>query len=169
MTLNNLILWLHPWKFLPGLLWPGGAVPDRVQSMGQIKQTVCKHMIDVLLWLFYIDKSWMQHPTKKQLNSHLPPIMKTIQVRWTRNVGHCWRNRDELISDKLLWTSSHGWAKAGWPARTYVQQLCSDTGCSMKTCRKQWTIERDGEKGSGISMLMAQHDDDDDIAILETI
>ena len=23
-----------------------------------------------------------------------------------------------------------GWAKAGWPARTYIQQLCVDTGCS---------------------------------------
>ena len=34
---------------------------------------------------------------------------------------------------------------------------------AMKTCRKQWTIEKGGEKGSGISVLMARHDDDDDI------
>ena len=39
-------------------------------------------------------------------------------------------SRDELISDVLLWTSSHGQAKAGRPARTYIQQLCVDTGCS---------------------------------------
>ena len=32
----------------------------------------------------------------------------------------------------------------------------------MKTCRKQWTIEKGGEKGSGISVLMAWQDDDDD-------
>ena len=32
----------------------------------------------------------------------------------------------------------------------------------LKTCRKQWTIEKGGEKGSGISVLMARHDDDDD-------
>ena len=32
--------------------------------------------------------------------------------------------------DVLLWTPSHGRAKAGWPARTYIQQLCEDTGCS---------------------------------------
>ena len=25
---------------------------------------------------------------------------------------------------------SHGGAKAGRPARTYIQQLCEDTGCS---------------------------------------
>ena len=41
----------------------------------------------------------------------------------------CWRSRDELISDVLLWTPTHGRAKAGRPARTYIQQLCEDTGC----------------------------------------
>ena len=64
------------------------------------------------------------------VNSHLPPIMKTIQVRRTRHAGHCWRSRDKLISDVLLWTPSYGWAKAGRPAWTYIQQLCEDTGCS---------------------------------------
>ena len=29
----------------------------------------------------------------------------------------------------LLWTPTHGRAKVGRPARTYVQQLCEDTGC----------------------------------------
>ena len=37
--------------------------------------------------------------------------------------------RDELIIDVLLWTPTHGRAKAGRPARTYIQQLCEDTGC----------------------------------------
>ena len=45
-------------------------------------------------------------------------------------LGHCWRSRDELISDVLLWTPTYGRAKAGWPARTYIQQLCEDTRCS---------------------------------------
>ena len=58
-----------------------------------------------------------------------PPITKTIQVRRTRHAGHCWRSRDELISDVLLWTPTHGRARAGRPARTYIQQLCEDTGC----------------------------------------
>ena len=45
--------------------------------------------------------------------------------------GYCWRSRDELISDVLLWTPTHGRAKAGRPApsRTYIQQLCEDRGC----------------------------------------
>ena len=76
-----------------------------------------------------LNKSWRQHPTKQQPYGHLPPITKTIKVRWTRHAGHYWRSRDELISDVLLWIPSHGWAKAGRPARTYIQQLCVDMGC----------------------------------------
>ena len=73
-----------------------------------------------------LNKSWRQHPTKHQLYGHLPLISKTIQVRRTRHAGHCWRSRDDLISDVRL----YGRAKAGRPARTYIQQLCEDTGCS---------------------------------------
>ena len=73
--------------------------------------------------------AWQQHPTRHQLYGHLPPITKTIQVRRTRHAGHCWRSRDELIRDVLLWIPTHGRAKAGRPARTYIQQLCEDTGC----------------------------------------
>ena len=59
-----------------------------------------------------LNKSW------RQLYGHLTPITKTIQVTWTRHVGHCWRSRDELISDVLLWTPTYGRAKAGRP---YIQ------------------------------------------------
>ena len=76
-----------------------------------------------------LNQSWRQHPTRHQLYGHLPPITKTIQVRRTRHAGHCWRSRDELISDVLQWTPTHGRAKAGRQARTYIQQLCEDTGC----------------------------------------
>ena len=77
---------------------------------------------------FLIDR--LQHSTKHQLYGHLPPIMKTIQVRRTKHAGHCLRSKDELISDVLLWTPSYGRAKAGRLARRYIQQLCEDTGCS---------------------------------------
>ena len=77
-----------------------------------------------------LNKSWRQHPTKHQLYGHLPPITKTIKVRRTRHAGHCLKSRDEIISDVLLWTLTYGRAKAGRPARTYIQRLCEDTGCS---------------------------------------
>ena len=33
---------------------------------------------------------------------------------------------------------------------------------ALKTCQRQWMIGRSGERGSGISVLTARHDDDDD-------
>ena len=77
-----------------------------------------------------LNKSRRQHPTKHQLYGHLPLITTTIKVKRTRHAGHCWRSRDELISDVLLWTPSYGRAKAGRPARIYIQQLWENTGCS---------------------------------------
>ena len=50
---------------------------------------------------------------KQQLYGHLPPTMKTIKVRRTRHAGHCWRSRDKLINDVLLWAPSHGCTKQG--------------------------------------------------------
>ena len=82
-----------------------------------------------MLWAI-LNKSWRQHPTKQQLYDHLPPIMKIIKVRQARHAGHCWRSKDELISDILLWTPTHRQAKAGRPTRTYIQQLCADIGYS---------------------------------------
>ena len=79
-----------------------------------------------------LNKTWRQHPTKQQLYSHLPPITKTIKVRQTRHAEHCWRSKDELISDLLQWTPSHGQAKAGRPAQTYLQQLYENTGYSFE-------------------------------------
>ena len=49
-----------------------------------------------------------------------------------KHMGHCWRSKDELISDVLLWTLTYGRASVGRPARTYLHQLCADTGCSLK-------------------------------------
>ena len=77
-----------------------------------------------------LNNYWRQHPTRHQLHGHLPSIRKTLQARRTRHAGHCWRSRDELMSDLLLWTPTYGRTKAGRTGRTYIQQLCEDTGCS---------------------------------------
>ena len=109
-----------------------------------------------------LNKSWRQHPTKHQLYGHLPPITKTIQARRTRHAGHCWRSRVELISDVLQWTPTHDRAKAGRSARTYIEQLCEDTGSNtedMPEAMNDWVKWRER---SGISMLAARHNDDDD-------
>ena len=98
--------------------------------------------------------------TRRQLYGHLPPITKTIQARRTRHAGHCWRSKDEIVSDVLLWTPTYGQSKVGRPARTFIQQLCDDTGCNPEDLpevmndRETWR-----ERGSGISVLAARHDD----------
>ena len=81
-----------------------------------------------------------------------------IQVRRARHAGHCWRSKDELISDVLLWTPTYGQAKAGRPARTYIQQLCEDTGCNpedlqeaMNDREKWWEMVRDIRAGGTTS------------------
>ena len=88
-------------------------------------------------------KSWRKHPTKQQLYGYLPPITKTIQIKWTRHVGHCWRCKDELISDILLWNPSHRRAKVEWLARIYIQQLCTDMEYSLKDLPRAMD-DRDG-------------------------
>ena len=77
-----------------------------------------------------LNRSWPQHPTWRQLYGHLPPITKTIHARRTRHIGHCWRSKDEIVSDVLLWTPAYGQSKAGRPAWTFIQQLCDDMGCN---------------------------------------
>ena len=98
-----------------------------------------------------LNKSERQHPTKQQLYDQLPPIRKTIKVRRTRRVGHCWRIRDELISDIFLWTPSYG--------RTYIQQLCEDTECSSEDLLEAMT---DREKWRERVRVAQQDNDDDD-------
>ena len=88
------------------------------------------------------------------------PITKTIQVRRTRHAGHCWRSRDELIRDVLLWIPTHGRAKAGRPARTYIQQLCEDTRCCPEDLpramndREEWPREGQGYPCCQHDMMM---------------
>ena len=83
----------------------------------------CSRMLQAIL-----NKSWKQHPTKQQLYGHLPPISKTIQIRWTRYVGHYWRSKDKLMSDIL---SSHRHASVFWPTRN-LQKLFMDMMVSRR-------------------------------------
>ena len=85
--------------------------------------------------------------TKQQQYSHLFSISKTIKIRWTRHVGLSKRSKDRLISDVLLWTPWHGHANVGWPARTYLQQLCEGTqDIVWKTCWESWMVGMNGER-----------------------
>ena len=109
-----------------------------------------------------LNKSWRQHPTRHQLYGHVPPITKTIQVRRTRHAGHCGRSRDELISDVLLWTPLHmAMQKQDNQHKHTFSNYVRIRDVVLRTCLGRWTIGRSGERGSGISVLPARHDDED--------
>ena len=114
----------------------------------------CTRMLQIIL-----NKSRKQYPTEQQLYSHQSPISKTIQIRWTRHVGHCWRSKNKLISYVLLWTPSHGHTSVRWPARTYIPQLCANTGCSLED-QPGAMDDRDEWQEREKSMLAEQHHDD---------
>ena len=98
-----------------------------------------------------LNKSWRQHPTRHQLFGHLPPITKTIQVRRTRHAGHCWRSREELISDVLLWAPHMAEQKQDDQHEHTFSSYVRIQDVALKTCQRRWTIGRSGERGSGIS------------------
>ena len=79
--------------------------------------------------LAILNKSCKQYPSKHQLYDNLPPISKTIQKRRTRYARYCWRRKGENL---LLWIPSHGHSSIGRPTRTYLLQLCTNTGCSLE-------------------------------------
>ena len=89
---------------------------------------------------------WIQEAISHETTSVRPPTsyLKNHKKRKSMYAGHYWRSEDELISDVFLWTPSHGHARVGRPVRTYIQQLCMDTGRSLedlpgaKDDRKEW-------------------------------
>ena len=55
-----------------------------------------------------LNKSWKQHPTKKQLYGHLPPITQTIRERSEQDtLDISGESSDELISDVILWAPTY--------------------------------------------------------------
>ena len=100
-------------------------------------------------------KSWRQHPTRHQLYGHLTPITKTIQVRRTSLAG---RSSSVMYS----YGPPH---MAGQKQDDQLEHTF--TSCvrirdvARRTCQRLWMIGRSGEKGSGISVLAARHDDDE--------
>ena len=44
---------------------------------------------------------------------------------WVRYVGPRWRCKNQLISDILIWTSTHGDTSVDRPSKIYIDQLSS--------------------------------------------
>ena len=76
-----------------------------------------------------LNKSWKRLPTKQQLRGHLPPISQTMQVRNKKCIALLEKQGQ---THKLLWTPVHRHTSFGQPRKTYINQLCVDTGYCLE-------------------------------------
>ena len=77
-----------------------------------------------------LNKSWTDHLTNVELYGKIPRVTSTIREQRLRFAGHCWRNKNELSSEVILWEPLHGKRSRGRPNKTYTDQLRDDAGCS---------------------------------------
>ena len=110
-----------------------------------------------------LNKSWRQHLTKQQLYGHLPPITKTIKVRRTSmldtagEVGTSSKKMNSCVPLHMDEPRQNDQLEHTYSSSVQIRDV------TLKTCRRQWTIERSGERGSRISVLIVRHDDDDEL------
>ena len=60
---------------------------------------------------------WSAHPSKERLYGNLVQITSVIKERRTRFAGLCYRSKDAVVSNLILWTPKHGKAKVGRPSK----------------------------------------------------
>ncbi len=83
--------------------------------------------------------------TNEELYGNLPPVTLKIRQRRLRLAGHCWRHKEEIARDLVLWEPLDGKRKRGRQRRTYVDNLLDDTGldntkelCALMEDRTVW-------------------------------
>ena len=101
--------------------------------------------------------SWMLHAIWTNLGNSTTktaivwPFTFNLTNHPSKTNTTCWRRKDKLIKDiSYVW-----WAK------TYIDQICLDTGCSQEDLPDWWTIEMDGKREFSDSVLLLGLNDDD--------
>ena len=61
--------------------------------------------------------SWRDHMSNKDLYGKIPKITDTIREQSLRFSGHCWRSKNEVVSDLLLWLPIHVRRSRGRPPK----------------------------------------------------
>ena len=73
------------------------------QSVDEKFEGACGKMLRVVK-----DVTSQKHLTKEVLSAGLPRISTRIRERSLRFGGHCWRSKNEDVSDLVLWGPKHG-------------------------------------------------------------
>ena len=99
-----------------------------------------------------LNKSWRTTPHETPTIRTLAPHHKKLyKFGRTRHAGHCWRSKDELISDVLLWTPTSWMCKCGDDQHelTYSSYVRTRV-VILKTCREAMSDrEKWREDGQG--------------------
>ena len=76
--------------------------------------------------LAVLNKSWRDHTKNKELYGNLLSITTVIRDRRLKFMGHCWRSKEELISETLFWKPSYGYNSVERPKKNYLDQLLTN-------------------------------------------
>ena len=89
--------------------------------------------------------SWRQRITNKVLYDGLPPVSEILRARRLGFAGHCFRAKDECISNILLWKPAHGKRKVG--GRRSCENLHGSVGgVTWRSLLYRWQTGRSGAK-----------------------
>ena len=94
-----------------------------------------------------LNVSWKQHLTNQQLYGTVPPLSSTIRQRRLKFAGHSVRQKDQNVSELVLWEPTHGTKSKGGQSKTFVDTLKEDTGCTsaeeIKSCMEDRDVWRE--------------------------
>ena len=99
--------------------------------------TCCEHAT--------LNMRWQDRISNKELYVDLLPISTTLQIRRLQFSGHCWRSKNEVISQLRLWDLNHGRRSRGRPATAFIEQLKRNTGIHVRNPQLSWQKEGSGE------------------------
>ena len=98
--------------------------------------------------------TWRQHIANEVLHAGLPKIWTTVRERRLSFSGHCWRSRNEVVSNLVLWEPKHGNRSVRGQAGTFVDLLeavtrvprdCLPAAMDNRVgCRKRVIVGRGG-------------------------
>ena len=107
-----------------------------------------------------LNKSWRQHPHKtpavRPLASH-HKLYKLDEPDTPDTAGEARMNSSVMYSygpPHMAKQKQDDQLEHTYSSYVRIQDV------ALKTCQKQWMTGRSGERGSGISVLVARHDDD---------
>ena len=98
-------------------------------------------------WLHHFDGELHKDSTYcfEQILKAVPYKTAAVQPLTSHLTNHWCKMSRELLEKQrqtniLLWTQIHGHINMGWPAKTYIHQLCADTRCHLDNLPREMAM-----------------------------